>query len=284
MALENARLVEELESANQLKSNFVASMSHELRTPLNLIIGYTDLLLDGTFGPVRPDQADTLQRVDRSARELLDLIEATLDLSRLEAKDVPLDLRDTDVGELLTHLRREFDDSHQNSRVGLEWNVPTEPTTICTDPVKLRMVLKNILGNALKFTEEGSVTTSAKVQDDRIVFTVTDTGIGIAKESQKVIFEPFRQADRKIAGSFGGVGLGLYIVWRLVDNMQGRISLRSQLGRGSTFRVTMPVDVKAALEQEQPLSPTREIPAAAEIMLDDEVDEADQIELHFGVA
>jgi signal transduction histidine kinase len=247
MALANARLVEELESANQLKSDFVASMSHELRTPLNLIIGYTDLLLDGTFGPVRADQADTLQRVGKSARELLDLIEATLDLSRLEAKRVPLDLCDVDVRELLDDMKAEFDSGRQKPGVELVWRIPEDRMRICTDPVKLRMILKNLVGNAFKFTQHGAVTVAAETDRDRVVFSVSDTGIGIAPEAQKLIFEPFRQADRTISPTFGGVGLGLYIVSRLVDNLHGKIGLESEPGAGSSFRVTMPVDLRAAL-------------------------------------
>ncbi len=284
MALANARLVEELENANKLKSDFVASMSHELRTPLNLIIGYTDLLLDGTFGPVRPDQADTLQRVDRSARELLDLIEATLDLSRLEAKKVPLDLGDADVRQLLTDLRHEFDDTRTRETVDLIWNVPSQPTSICTDAVKLRMILKNLVGNALKFTTEGSITTTAEVSDDRIVFTVQDTGIGIALESQKVIFEPFRQADRKISGAYGGVGLGLYIVSRLVENMNGRITLQSKPGEGSTFRVNMPVDLKKSLSENVSTSATQATANPTELLLDSIAEDPEEIEHHLGVA
>ncbi len=267
MSLANARLVEELENANQLKSDFVASMSHELRTPLNLIIGYNDLLLDGTFGPVRPDQADTLQRVARSARELLDLIEATLDLSRLEAKTVPLELRDIDLRAFCEELRSELADAKRASGVELEWNAPAMATSISTDPVKVRMVLKNLIGNALKFTKEGTVTTSAAIDGDNVVFTVRDTGIGISPDAMKVIFEPFRQANRSISAAYGGVGLGLYIVSRLVDNMYGKIKAESKEGVGSTFTVTLPVDMKKVLREQRPGEHSAPLGAAPEVML-----------------
>ncbi len=256
MALANARLVEELENANQLKSDFVASMSHELRTPLNLIIGYTDLILDGTFGPVCADQVDTLGRVDKSARELLDLIEATLDLSRLEAKRVPLHLSDVNLSEILGDLQAEFAEAKHKPGVEMTWRTSDEPITVCTDAVKLRMILKNLIGNALKFTNEGSISSSVELDDERVTFQVEDTGIGIAPGAQKQIFEPFRQADRSISPTFGGVGLGLYIVSRLVENLHGRIDLESEVGRGSTFRITMPIDLRDSLRRVYPQNPT----------------------------
>ncbi len=255
MALANARLVEELENANQLKSDFVASMSHELRTPLNLIIGYTDLILDGTFGPVCSDQVDTLRRVDKSARELLDLIEATLDLSRLEAKRVPLHLSEVNLREMLGDLQVEFENAGTRDGVDMIWEIPDERTKVCTDAVKLRMVLKNLIGNAIKFTNEGSISTSVELENGRAVFKVEDTGMGIAPGAQARIFEPFRQADRSISPAFGGVGLGLYIVSRLVENLHGTISLESEVDRGATFRITMPINLRDSLRSVHPQHP-----------------------------
>ena len=276
MALANARLVEELESANRLKSDFVASMSHELRTPLNLIIGYTDLLLDGTFGMVRPDQADTLQRVSRSARELLDLIEATLDLSRLEAETVPLELHQIDLNDFCNELRSDFADSKRPTDVDVDWILPADNTTIYSDPVKLRMILKNLVGNAVKFTKKGSVTTSVEVADQKVIFTVADTGLGIAEDALKVIFEPFRQTDRTISGAYGGVGLGLYIVSRLVDNLQGRISVQSEVDKGSTFRVTLPADMKKMLQNVRSTGASTDLGAVDELVLDVIIDDPPQ--------
>jgi signal transduction histidine kinase len=248
MALANARLVEELENANELKSDFVASMSHELRTPLNLIIGYDELLLDGTFGSLRPDQEDTLQRIGKSARELLDLIEATLDLSRLESKEVPLDISLVQVSDIMRDIENELLSGHRQSEVELHCNPPTEPLSAFTDPVKLRMVLKNLAGNALKFTARGTVTMTARELDDKVEFTVRDTGIGMDTDTLGVIFEPFRQGDRTISGRFGGVGLGLYIVSRLVENLDGTIEVESAPGQGSTFRVSVSRDLRSKLK------------------------------------
>ena len=251
MALANSRLVEELEHANELKSDFVASMSHELRTPLNLIIGYNELMLDGTFGPVRFDQQDTLQRIGKSARELLDLIEATLDLSRLESKEVPLDISKISVQELVEEIRGEILGGRQKDNVELRCEVPDEPLQMYSDPIKLRMILKNLVGNAMKFTSQGSVTLTVRANDSQVELIVTDTGIGMSKESLAVIFEPFRQGDRSISARFGGVGLGLYIVSRLVDNLEGTVKVESEPGVGSTFHVVLARDLRGKLRAER---------------------------------
>jgi signal transduction histidine kinase len=244
MALANARLVEELERADQLKSDFVASMSHELRTPLNLIIGYGDLLLDGAFGATTSEQTDTLQRIAKSSRELLQMIEATLDLSRLETKKVPLDLGDTTLADLLTDLDVETRPWRAKPAVEFIWSIPPRNLPLCTDTVKLKLVLKNLIGNAAKFTSCGTVTVAAQPVGEGVEFSVTDTGIGIAPDAQAVIFEPFRQADRSVAATYGGVGLGLYIVRRLLDLLGGIVAVESAVGRGSTFRAWVPRDLR----------------------------------------
>ncbi len=246
MALANAKLVDELESANGLKSDFVASMSHELRTPLNLIIGYSDLLLDGTFGALHGEQTDTLYRIARSSRELLDLIEATLDLSRLEARQVPLDLRLVDLASLLDELAGEARALPVRPGVQLLWEVGADTPRIVTDPVKLKMVLKNLIGNAVKFTERGSIIVRSAADGAGVALSVEDTGVGIAAEAQAIVFEPFRQADRSVHARFGGAGLGLYIVRRLLALLGGSITLRSQPGLGSTFQMYLPGDAQGA--------------------------------------
>lgn len=246
MALAKAKLVDELESANRLKSDFVASMSHELRTPLNLIIGYSDLLLDGTFGALHGEQTDTLYRIARSSRELLDLIEATLDLSRLEARQLPMDLRLVDLAALLDELAGEARALPLRPGVQLHWEVAADTPPIVTDPVKLKMVLKNLIGNAVKFTERGRIVVRSAADGAGVALTVVDTGVGIAAEAQGIVFEPFRQADRSVHARFGGAGLGLYIVRRLLGLLGGSITLRSQPGRGSTFQVHLPGEAQPA--------------------------------------
>jgi signal transduction histidine kinase/threonine/homoserine/homoserine lactone efflux protein len=246
LALETARLVEELDRANQFKSDFVANMSHELRTPLHVIIGYHELLLDGGFGTLQPEQADTLRRTDRYARELLDLINATLDLSRIEAERVPLEAHDVHVADLFNELAGQIDGLSDTSHLQFLWRVAAGIPVLRTDPVKLRMVLKNLVHNAIKFTPQGSVAVEAHHHDGGVEFRVADTGMGIAPEVQARIFEPFFQVNGNGNRQHGGVGLGLYIVRRLLDILGGDISLESQVGCGSVFRVWVPASVEAA--------------------------------------
>ena len=240
LALANARLVEELEHANGLKADLVASVSHELRSPLNLIIGYNDLLLDGAFGALTSEQAQTLRTVAKSSRDLLDLIEATLDLSRIGSRRFPLDLREVSISHLVGELDAETVAWRTKPEVQFSWNLPPVQSRLYTDPVKLKMVLKNLITNAFKFTERGSVTVGVHAHDGGVEMCVSDTGIGIAPADREIIFEPFRQAPRAVDDCAGGVGLGLHIVRRLVDLLGGTITLESEVGQGSTFRVWVP--------------------------------------------
>jgi signal transduction histidine kinase len=240
MALENARLVEELGHASRLKSDFVATMSHELRTPLNVIVGYNDLLLDGAFGEVTEEQADPLRRVENSARQLLDLINTTLDVSRLEAGRLPLNMEDVEPVALLREINAETRDLQERAGLEFVWDIAPTLPLLRTDPMKLKVVLKNLIGNAVKFTEHGSVTVSAQRHDGTVEFRVSDTGIGIPPEAQTVIFEPFRQGDSSTTRRHGGVGLGLYIARRLLEMLGGKIEVHSEPGKGATFRVSLP--------------------------------------------
>ena len=258
MGLENARLVEELERANRIKSEFVATMSHELRTPLNAVIGYTDLLLDGAFGELGGEQALLLQRVDKSARDLLDLINATLDLSRLDQQRIPLNIAECDVAVLIQDVTHETLALGENPQINLTCNVPKGLPSLHTDPVKLKMVLKNLLSNAVKFTHEGSVAITTSVLDGGVEFCVSDTGIGIAPEAQALIFEPFRQLDSSDTRRYGGVGLGLHIVRRLLTVLGGTISVESAPGAGSTFRVWVPRTLSLQ-DHDTPRSSTAEV-------------------------
>jgi PAS domain S-box-containing protein len=237
LALENVRLVDELARANRLKSEFVATMSHELRTPLNIILGYHSLLLDGTFGELLADQRQSLERADLNARALAELIGATLDMSRLESGQLPLDLREFQVAELLRELEAETRDLRRQPGVRLEFDAVPALPALFSDPAKIKVVLKNLVGNAVKFTESGTIAVGALAADGGVELRVCDTGAGIAPELLPVIFEPFRQAG---GGTEGGVGLGLYIVRRLLAELGGTVDVDSAPGRGSTFRVWLP--------------------------------------------
>jgi PAS domain S-box-containing protein len=240
LALENARLVEELGRASRVKSDFVATMSHELRTPLNAIVGYTGLLLDGAFGEIGAEQIEVLRRVDRSASELLELINATLDVSRLEAGRLPLDVREVNVSDLIREVDDETRDMREKPGLSFVWELPPRLPRLRTDPLKLKVILKNLIGNAVKFTEAGNVTVGVRTLPSRVEFSVSDTGIGVEPSKRTLIFEPFRQADSSDTRRYGGVGLGLYVARRLAESLGGEIELESAVGRGSTFRVSVP--------------------------------------------
>jgi signal transduction histidine kinase len=244
MGLENARLVEELRQASQLKSEFVSTMSHELRTPLSVILGYTDMLHDDGLDPA--ERLRTLGRVRRAGLELLEMIEATLSLGRLEAGRDPACIETVTVGALFDELAAEFAAMSQPPATTLRWE-PAEEVILDTDRRKLRMILKNLVGNALKFTPSGEVVVRADVRGERCAFSVRDTGVGIATDRLPVIFEMFRQADSSDTRSYGGVGLGLYIVQRLLDQLGGDVAVASAPGRGTTFTVSLPIHTSLSL-------------------------------------
>ncbi len=242
LALENARLVEELARANGIKSEFVATMSHELRTPLNVITGYGGLLMDGEFGEVSEEQRTTLQRILSSAGELLELINATLDLSRLEAGRVAVEVRTVDIPRIIDEITSETREWVKEG-VQLDWHADEDLPMVESDPLKIKVVLKNLVTNALKFTEAGSVYIEASSDKDGVQITVSDTGIGIAADIVPIIFDAFRQADSSTTRHYGGVGLGLYIVQRLLGLLHGEVKVESEVGKGTTFRVRLPLSI-----------------------------------------
>ena len=239
-ALEHERVVKQLGLSSRLKSEFVATMSHEIRTPLSVITGYVDLMLDGTFGALKAVQVETLQKVQKSSLELLGLINATLDLGRLEAGRVPLEMQEIGIASLLDELDGETRELQEQSGLRFVWNAPRHLPRVLADAAKLKVVLKNLIGNAAKFTQAGTVMVQAHAGDEGVEVSITDTGIGIAAEALPIIFEPFRQADSSSTQRQSGVGLGLYIVRRLLDMMGGSVTVDTEVGRGSTFRVLLP--------------------------------------------
>ncbi len=229
------------ERANRSKSEFLANMSHELRTPLNAIIGFTGVLKDGMAGPVNEEQAKQLGMVYGSARHLLALINDILDLSKVEAGRVDIVTERFLLAPFLEEIHALMKPLATAKGLALRWE-STRLDCLVSDRGKLRQVLVNLLGNAIKFTETGSVTLSCRQIDDEVVIEVTDTGIGIALADQTRIFNTFEQADTSSEREYEGTGLGLAICRRFVEMLGGNIRVvRSAPGEGSTFRIGLPL-------------------------------------------
>ncbi len=240
LALANAQLLAKLERIGRLKDDFLSTVSHELRTPLNSILGYTDLALEGDLGPLTAEQNVALQIVKNAAEKELDLITAILIVSELEAGQLRAVREAVNVTELMEELRVETQQRlNMKPGVGLVWRVPPVLPVLHTDRTKLRLVLQNLLSNAIKFTQQGHVTVDVYPSAEGLEFCVTDTGIGIAPEVRPVIFEMFRQGDSSATRRYEGAGLGLYIVQRMLELLRGAVRVESEVGRGSTFYVTL---------------------------------------------
>ena len=245
VALENARLVEELRNANRLKSDFLSTVSHELRTPLNAIIGYTELLREGALGPLRSEQLEAAEVVANNGEQLLELINATLDLTRLEAGQADVQPSTFSLSELLAEVHGELA-ARVPPAVRFTWVASPELPLLTTDRAKLKTIVKNLTHNALKFTASGCVEIRAQAAPapDHVQIVVQDTGIGIAAEDVRAIFEMFRQLEPALTRHFRGVGLGLYIVRRLLQLVHGEIHIHSEPEQGSIFTVILPVQLR----------------------------------------
>ncbi len=251
LAIQNARLFREVEEkgrqlavASQHKSQFLANMSHELRTPLNAVLGYTELILDETFGDVPEPIRDSLERARNSGQHLLGLINDVLDLSKIEAGQLTLSLADYAMEEVTQAVATGVESLAAEKKLALRVSVPPDLPPGRGDSRRIAQVLLNLVGNALKFTEAGEVRVAVTVSDGAFVVSVADTGPGISEADQVKIFEEFQQADSSTTRKKGGTGLGLAIAKRIVELHGGRIWVESTLGRGSTFRFALPVRVE----------------------------------------
>jgi len=235
------RAKEAAEAAERTKAAFLAMMSHELRTPLQLILGHAEILLSGADGSLADPQREQVEKVVQNACVLRDLITTILDISRLEAGKLTVEMQEVNVAALLAHIRTEMQEWREQAGVEVEWEVGDGLPMLRTDGQKLKVVLSNLLSNAVKFTKAGRITVTVRAEQDGVAFRVTDTGIGIPPESLTLIFEPFRQVENADTRAYSGSGLGLFIVQRLLALLGGKIAVESEVERGSTFHVWLPV-------------------------------------------
>ncbi len=240
----------ELEKASRLKSEFLASMSHELRTPINALIGYTALMLDRIYGDLNDRQEEGLTRIRAAAQHLLALINDILDLAKIEAGRMPLNLEDTILQEVMREASVQVDPLIKKKGLAYRWIGPDEPLHMTTDRTKMKQIMLNLLSNAVKFTHSGSITLTAAREGALVRLDVTDTGIGIRKEDLAAIWDDFRQVDQSRTREFGGTGLGLSITRKLSGALGGRVTLTSEYGHGSTFSVFLPIESEPHLERD----------------------------------
>jgi PAS domain S-box-containing protein len=232
---------ERAESADRLKSAFLATMSHELRTPLNSIIGFTGLLSQGLAGPLNAEQAKQLRMVEGSGRHLLALINDVLDISKIEAGQIEIANASFDLRESIQKVIQTIGPLADKKRLPILVAVSADVGQVVSDQRRVEQILLNLLSNAVKFTETGSVRVAAETAAGVARIVVADSGVGIKQEDMGKLFQPFRQLDTGLARQHEGTGLGLAICRRLVERLGGTISVESEVGRGSTFSFTLPL-------------------------------------------
>ena len=248
LAIQNARLFLEIEQksrelqiASQHKSQFLANMSHELRTPLNAILGYTELIADGIYGSVPGKIQEVLERVQKSGRHLLGLINDVLDLSKIEAGQLELSLSDYSFSDVVQTVITSVESLAAEKGLLLTADVAPDLPVGRGDERRIMQVLLNLVGNAIKFTDKGKIVVRVTIADGKFVISVNDTGPGIPAAEQDKIFEEFRQVDNSSTRAKGGTGLGLAIAKRIVELHRGRIWVESAIGKGSNFFISIPV-------------------------------------------
>jgi PAS domain S-box-containing protein len=253
IAIENAgsyersqELIKELQEVDQLKSQFLANMSHELRTPLNSIIGFSRVILKGIDGPITEMQQQDLTAIYNSGQHLLGLINDILDLARIEAGKMELNFEEVHLTELVTSVMSTAKGLVKEKPIQLVQRVPADIPTVRGDTMRVRQILLNLVSNASKFTDKGTITVEATIQKGptgtpEVLISVTDTGPGISSEDQEKLFKAFSQVDGSATRKSGGSGLGLSICANLVQLHDGRIGVQSKVGRGSTFWFTLPL-------------------------------------------
>jgi signal transduction histidine kinase len=275
-ALENARLLEEtraskseLERALGVKNQFLSVMSHELRTPLSVVGGHAAMIKDGMLGEINPQQQAALQKVVNQTAEQLNMINDIMQATQLESDSIVVERYPVNLSDFLDHLKSDYDFTFDKEGVTLVWDYPPEPVTVVTDAGKLTQILRNLINNAIKFTDKGAVTVSARIIAGSrqqaagrkqqpaemlpaasrqlpaggrwVELRVADTGVGIPEDKLEAVFDKFYQVDSSETRLYGGVGLGLYIVKQFTELLGGQVEVESEAGKGSEFTVTIPV-------------------------------------------
>jgi signal transduction histidine kinase len=249
LAIQNARLFREIEKkghqlelASKYKSQFLASMSHELRTPMNAVLGYTRMLLMNVYGELPEKVRDVHQRIDKSGRHLLGLINDVLDFSKIEAGQLALAINPYSVKDVIQAVVASTQSLAAEKNLALKIAVPADLPAVSGDERRISQVLLNLVGNAIKFTDAGEVSIDAAATDGALEVSVSDTGPGISAADQGNIFEEFRQAEGSTSAQRkGGTGLGLAIAKRIVELHGGKIWVESEVGKGSKFTFMLPI-------------------------------------------
>src|SRR3989338_9454935 len=265
LAINNAQLYEGMAKANKVKDEFLSIMSHEMRTPLNVVVGYSGMIMDGMLGEVNEKQKEAMGKIIRLANDQLVMINNVLYATVLETEKTRVESHELSLGDFLAQLKSGYE-APINKELVFNWDYPANLPLIRTDSAKLKQILQNLIDNAIKFTDKGSVTVSARITEGSkqkaeatenrqeegdsthasrlpphafVEFKVADTGAGIPKEALPMIFDKFKQADSSETRVYGGVGMGLYIVKKFAELLGGQVEVESEAGKGSTFTVTL---------------------------------------------
>jgi signal transduction histidine kinase len=240
-ALEQQKLyLDQIVKSSRFKTEFMATMSHELRTPLNAIIGFTDLLLEGAYGPLNEEQGEFLSDIKTSADHQLDMINNILDISKIESGQVSLNIQKFSLNSLVNQILSSLKPQYSKKDLEIIIKNLDDEIFIYADPIKFREILLNLISNAIKFTSQGKISLTIQKNTYNWIFKVRDTGIGIDRKDFPLIFKEFKRVDSTYVRSVSGTGLGLSLTKRLVELHGGEINFFSILGSGTTFTFNIP--------------------------------------------